>query len=77
MAVETWEQADAVVRSVGLAYNLDAAEEYGQAFLDAVRILRTEERPADVACGQCHMFGDHKRSCTEPFWDSVRLNGGR
>lgn len=66
MAVETWEQADAIVRSIGLSNNLDAAEEYATVLRDAVRFLREHERPADAECPQCHMSGRHKLSCTEP-----------
>ncbi len=72
MAVDSWEQAYAVLNSIHLQDNLDAAEEYGQAFIDAVRVLRTEERPEDVPCPQCRMYVRHKLSCSEPFWDSVR-----
>jgi hypothetical protein len=74
MAVDSWEQAHAVLQSIGMVDHLDAADEYGQAILDSVRILRTEERPEDVPCPQCHMYIRHKLSCSEPFWDSVRRN---
>lgn len=43
MAVKNYEQAKAVLQSIGMQYNLEAAHEYGQTILEAVRIIRDEE----------------------------------
>lgn len=43
MAVTSVEQATVVLRSISLLNNLEAAREYGQAILDAVKLVEEND----------------------------------